>query len=147
MVSRSHLMLGTRVRIPVGARLGSPNACMRGEEIATCKSYIVSVILTDWSIMIFYKKIINTIPADSRTRSKHGHKFHTMTKNANDYKYSFFQQTISQWNCLLKALVDSETVDAFKQISTLVTLTTSAFILQWELLLISYSGSDLMLPK
>ncbi len=54
------------------------------------------------------------ISADTRTRSKHGHKFCTITKNTNEYKYSFFQRTISQWNCLPKALVDSETVHAFE---------------------------------
>ncbi len=37
-----------------------------------------------------------------------------MTKSINEYKHSFFLRTISQWNCLLKALVDSETVDAFR---------------------------------
>ncbi len=53
------------------------------------------------------------IPADTRTRSKHGHNFYVMTKNTK-YKYPFYSETISQWNCLQKALVDSETVDAFK---------------------------------
>ncbi len=37
-----------------------------------------------------------------------------MTKITNEYKYSFFSWTISQWNYLPKALVDSEAVDAFK---------------------------------
>ncbi len=32
--------------------LRSPNACMRGEEIASCKSHIPSVSLTNWCIMI-----------------------------------------------------------------------------------------------
>ncbi len=54
------------------------------------------------------------IPADTRTRSKDGHKFRIMTNNTNENKYSFFPRTISQWHCLPKALVDSETVDAFK---------------------------------
>ncbi len=35
-----------------------------------------------------------------------------MTNNTNEYKYSFFPQTISQWNIL--PLVYSETVDSFK---------------------------------
>ncbi len=47
------LKLGICVRIPVGAWLDSPNAWMRGEEIARCKSHITSVSLTDWCIMIF----------------------------------------------------------------------------------------------
>ncbi len=56
------------------------------------------------------------IPADTRTRSKHGHKLTIMTNNTNQYKYSFFPRTISQWSCLLKSLVDSETVDAFQYV-------------------------------
>ncbi len=32
---------------PVGASIGSPNACMGGEEITSCKSHIASVSLTD----------------------------------------------------------------------------------------------------
>ncbi len=53
------------------------------------------------------------ISTDTITRSKHKHKFNIMTKNTNQYKCSFFPQTISQWNYLPKALGDSETVDAF----------------------------------
>ncbi len=30
------------------------------------------------------------IPAHTKTRSKHGHKFHIVTKNINEYRYSFF---------------------------------------------------------
>ncbi len=68
-------------------------------------------------------KIINEIanvpnkeilPADAKTRSKHGHKFQIITNNTNEYKYSFFSWTISQRKWQPKALVDSETVDAFK---------------------------------
>ncbi len=56
-VSRSPTMLGTQVRIPVGAWLRSPNACMRGEEITSCKkNHIASVSLTDWCIMIKIKE-------------------------------------------------------------------------------------------
>ncbi len=40
------------------------------------------------------KKIL--IPAFTRTRSKHGHPFHIMTKNTHDYKYPFFPETMSQ---------------------------------------------------
>ncbi len=54
------------------------------------------------------------IAANARTKSKHGHKFYIMTNKTNEYKYPFFPQSISQWNCLPKALVDSQTVDAFK---------------------------------
>ncbi len=54
------------------------------------------------------------IPADTRIRNRHGHGFHIMTKNTNEYKYSFFPRIISKWNCLPKALVDNGTVDAFK---------------------------------
>ncbi len=54
------------------------------------------------------------IPADTRTRSKHGHTFCIMTKDTNEDKYAFFPQTVSQWNCLPYALVYSQTVDAFK---------------------------------
>ncbi len=46
LVSCPTLKLGTRVQIPVGAWLGSPNTWMRGEEIANCKSHIASVSLT-----------------------------------------------------------------------------------------------------
>ncbi len=56
MVSRPPLMLGTWVRIPVRAKLGSPNACMGREEITSCKSHIASVSLTDWCIMLYKKK-------------------------------------------------------------------------------------------
>ena len=54
------------------------------------------------------------IPSDNRTRSKHAQKFRILTQETNEYKYSFFPHTISQWNCLPKALIDSDTVDAFK---------------------------------
>ncbi len=54
------------------------------------------------------------ISADTRTRSKHGHKGRIMRKNTNEGKYSFFSQTIFQWNCLSKTLDDSETVCVFK---------------------------------
>ncbi len=33
------------------------------------------------------------LPGNTRTRSKHGHKFHIMTKNTNEYKCSFFHKT------------------------------------------------------
>ncbi len=56
LVSCSPLMLGIQVRILVGVWLGSPNACMGGEEITSCKNYIASVSLTDWCIMIFIKR-------------------------------------------------------------------------------------------
>jgi hypothetical protein len=54
------------------------------------------------------------IPSDNRTRSEHGHKFCILTQERNEYKYSFFPNTIPQWNFLPKALIDSDTVDAFK---------------------------------
>ncbi len=59
------------------------------------------------------KRTSKEILIHTRTRSKHGHKFSIKTININAYKYSFFPLTISQLNCLPKALVDSETVDAF----------------------------------
>ncbi len=52
------------------------------------------------------------------------------------------------WNCLSKALVESETEDAFKHrlkvlnSPPLVPLATLVFILQYEFLLIIYSDSD-----
>ncbi len=54
----SHLLSiwGPGVRIPVETWHGSPNAWMRGEEIASCKSHIASVNLTDQCIMIFFFK-------------------------------------------------------------------------------------------
>jgi hypothetical protein len=54
------------------------------------------------------------IPSDNRTRSEHGHKFCIPNQETNEYKYSFFPHTIPQWNCLPKALIDSDTVDTFK---------------------------------
>ncbi len=47
------------------------------------------------------------IPVENRTRCKDGLTFHIITKKTNQYKYPFFPRTISQWNCLTKALVDS----------------------------------------
>ncbi len=44
------------------------------------------------------------IPADTRTRSKHGYTFRIMTNNTHEYKYLFFTRTINQWNYLPKAL-------------------------------------------
>ncbi len=38
---------------PGGGLTWAPNACMRGEEIISCKSHIASVCLTDWCIMSF----------------------------------------------------------------------------------------------
>ncbi len=46
------------------------------------------------------------ILAETITRCKHEHKLCIMTDNTNQYKYSFFPQTISQWNCLPKASAD-----------------------------------------
>ena len=54
------------------------------------------------------------IPSDNRTRSEHGHKLRILNQETNEYKYSFFPHTIPEWNCLPKALIDSDTVDAFK---------------------------------
>ncbi len=54
--------------------------------------------------------------ADTRTRSKHGHTFRIMSNKTNQYKYAFFPQATSQWNCLHKALVDSKTLDAFNMV-------------------------------
>ncbi len=56
LVSRPSLNLETRVQILVGAWIGSPNAWMREEEIASCKSHIPSVSLTNWCILIFKKR-------------------------------------------------------------------------------------------
>ncbi len=76
------------------------------------------------------------IPADTRTRSTHGHTFRIMTNSMYAYKYVFFPRNISQRNCLPKALVDSETVAPFKtyfegsQLSTLVAFAKLTFILQ-----------------
>ena len=54
------------------------------------------------------------IPSDDRTRSEHGHTFHILIQETNEYKYSFFPHTIPQWNCLPKAFIDSDNVDACK---------------------------------
>ncbi len=65
------------------------------------------------------KKVSNKeilIPADTRTRSEYGQKCCIMRKkhtNTKITKIHFFHNP-SQWNCLPKDLVDSETVDAFK---------------------------------
>ncbi len=64
------------------------------------------------------------------------------------YNNDVIFRTISQWNCLPKALVDSGTIVTFKHdlknliLQTLVALVTLAFILQLEILLIIYSDSD-----
>ncbi len=42
MVSRLPLKLGTQVRIPVRAKLGSPNACMGREEITSFKVFLTN---------------------------------------------------------------------------------------------------------
>ncbi len=63
LVSRPLLMLGTQVRILVGAWLRSPNACMRGEEITCCKSHIASVNLLGWLVhndFLFLKQKTNS---------------------------------------------------------------------------------------
>ncbi len=86
------------------------------------------------------KKKYSTVPVDTRTRSKHGHIFCLMTNNTNEYKCSFFPQTIFQQNCLSKALVDSKVIGLkdWPQLSTLVALATLAFILHQKFLLIIY---------
>ena len=40
------------------------------------------------------------IPGHSQTRSNHPHKYRQISTSNNYYKYSFFPQTIAQWNRL-----------------------------------------------
>jgi len=54
------------------------------------------------------------IPADSRTRAHHNSKCKTITTSTSQHKNSFFPRIISQWNSLSGDIVDSSSLDIFK---------------------------------
>ena len=53
--------------------------------------------------------------ADSRTRINHQQKFCVIPANTEAYKNSFFPRTIREWNVLDAWLVDSPSMDAFRE--------------------------------
>lgn len=56
----------------------------------------------------------NLLPADERTRSNHQNKFREIRASSTIYQNSFFPRTIPTWNNLPSELVDSVSLDTFK---------------------------------
>ena len=54
------------------------------------------------------------LPADSRTRSKHEHKYRHFNSTCEQYRHSFFVQTVPEWNLLPEACIKADTTEAFK---------------------------------
>ena len=54
------------------------------------------------------------IPADSRTRANHIHKFKSISAQSAPYQNSFFPRTIPKWNTLDKVTAECNTVAGFK---------------------------------
>ena len=52
--------------------------------------------------------------ADSRTRSSHNYEYRTLRSYKDPYKFSFFPQTILEWNPQPADIVHSDTTDIFK---------------------------------
>ena len=50
----------------------------------------------------------------TKTRQYHPLKFRPMKVSKNMYEYSFFPNTISQWNELPASVLESDTIDSFK---------------------------------
>ncbi len=54
------------------------------------------------------------LPADSRTRASHNHKYRTISANTSVYRHSFFPRTVPEWNSLPKATAEAPTLGQFK---------------------------------
>jgi hypothetical protein len=54
-------------------------------------------------------------PAYSRTRGSHEHKLQCFTTHTDYYRLTFFPRTVIQWNGLPVDVIDSTTLDLFKQ--------------------------------
>ena len=55
------------------------------------------------------------IPTDSRTRHSHSQTFRHIQTSKEAYKWSFFPQTIITWNLLPEHIIQSTTVDTFRE--------------------------------
>lgn len=64
------------------------------------------------------------IPSDSRTRKHHSHTFRHIYTSKDSYRFSFFPYTITQWNLLPTTVVNSQTVDSFREQRTYAVLST-----------------------
>ena len=85
--------------------------------------------------LIFFYKITHNLvaiypsnllfPIDSRTRHHNPHSFQHIRCNKDTYKYSFYPQTVTQWNQLPSTVTSANTLVAFKeQLSMSVLLAT-----------------------
>ena len=54
------------------------------------------------------------LPADSRTRRKYEHKYRHFNSTCEQYRHSFFVQTVPEWNLLPEACIKADTTEAFK---------------------------------
>ena len=52
--------------------------------------------------------------SESRTRGSHQFKFRVPYANKDVFKFSFFPNTIADWNCLPEAIVSSTSLEIFK---------------------------------
>ncbi|XP_071133190.1 uncharacterized protein [Mytilus edulis] len=64
------------------------------------------------------------IPSDSRTRKHHSHTFRHIYTSKDSYRFSFFPYTITQWNLLPTTVVNTQTVDSFRDQLTYAVLST-----------------------
>ena len=67
------------------------------------------------------------MPGHSQTRSNHPHKYRQISTSHNYYKYSFFPQTIAQWNRLPSSVFAHNSLDTFKGALQDINLTIAPF--------------------
>ena len=83
-------------------------------------------------LIMFYKIVHNLIaipsdiliPTDSRTRQHHAYTYRHLQASKDSYKHSFFPYTIVQWNILPSSVVNSPSVDIFREQLTPAVLST-----------------------
>ena len=57
---------------------------------------------------------LGLVPADSRTRASHRHKFKHKGGHRDQTKFSMIHRTVPEWNRLPATLAEAESVDIFK---------------------------------
>jgi hypothetical protein len=55
------------------------------------------------------------VPTDSRTRQNHLQTFRQIQTTKDTYKWSFFPNTIIQWNMLPQTVIASTSADCFRE--------------------------------
>ena len=86
---------------------------------------------TKASLILLYKingglvEVPTTMLSQSDRRTRGAHKLRQIQSNKDFYKYSFFPNTISVWNCLPQSIAHSPNLESFK--SGISTLTFEGF--------------------